>query len=107
MRLSAHNLNPTRIALKHRAKILSRSLSENNDDLDVTEENIWGEGVEVVHKCKPNRKPITPAEKKEFVARYEAGASMGEIARFYNCHHTTVGKILRQMGVEIRLRSNS
>ena len=66
------------------------------------EENIWGEGVKIVKECKQNRNPITPAEKKEFVARYESGASMGEIARFYKCHHTTVGKILRQMGVEIR-----
>jgi len=55
-----------------------------------------------VKKCIPNRKPLTPAEKDAFVEKYNAGASMGEIAREYKCHHTTVGKILRQMGVSIR-----
>ena len=58
--------------------------------------------MKIVKKCKPNRKPFTQAEKEDFVARYEEGASMGEIARIYDCNHVTVGRILRRMGIEIR-----
>jgi len=81
---------------------LGNSLSQNDAEVKVAEENIWGEGVKIVKECKPNRKPFTQTEKEDFVARYEAGASMGEIARFYKCHHTTVGSILRRMGAKIR-----
>ena len=102
LRISAHNLNPTRTAIKHRSEILSRSLSENENEVKVGEENIWGEGVKIVKECKQNRKPFTQAEKEDFKMRYEAGASMGEIARAYDCNHVTVGRILRRMGVDIR-----
>ena len=100
--LKCYNLDPTRTALKHRSEILSRSLSENENEVKIAEENIWGEGVKIVQKCKPNRKPFTQAEKEDFVAKYESGMSMGAIAREYDCNHVTVGRILRRMGVEIR-----
>ena len=102
MRISAHNLNHTRTALKHRAVILENSLSQNDTEVKVAEDNIWGEGVKIVKECRQNRKPFTQAEKEDFKKRYEAGASMGEIARLYKCHHTTVGSILRRMGAKIR-----
>ena len=102
MRILALDLNNIKTALSHRSTILNRSLTPEAESVNPEKENLWGEDVKIVRKCTPNRKPITPAEKGEFVERYNAGASMGEIARLYKCHYTTVGKILRTKGVKIR-----
>jgi len=104
LRLSAHNLKKVKAALAQRSAIFRRI--EKADETETTkpteEENIWGEGVKIIRKCTPNRKPFNQAEKEAFVKMYNSGASMGEIARLYKCHHTTVGSILRRMKVEIR-----
>jgi len=67
------------------------------------DENIWGEGVKIVNKCTPSRKPFTQAEKEDFVEKYKSGMSMGEIARAHDCNHVTVGRILKRIGAEIRV----
>jgi len=95
MRISALNLKKVKTALSHRSAILIKSLTHETEPVNPQKENLWGNDVKIVRKCTPNRKPITPAEKDEFVEKYNAGASMGEIARLYECHHTTVGRILR------------
>jgi len=111
MRISAPDLKKVRAALSHKNAILKYYFQNkeegkmdkaNRDETMPAEENIWGEGVKVVTKCTLNRKPLTPDERDAFVTMYEAGATMSEIAKIYKCHYTTVGKILRQMGVEIR-----
>ena len=101
MQISGLNLNKVKAALAHRSDILERSLTGESETIKPIEENIWGEGVNIVKKCKPNRKPFTQAEKEDFVAKYESGMSMGVIAREHGCNHVTVGRILRRMGVEI------
>ena len=105
MRILAHDLNKVKTALAHRSAILERIKSADGTETNKpkpAEENIWGEGVKIVKKCKPNRKPFTQAEKEDFVDKYQTGMSMGAIAREYGCNHVTVGRILRRMGVEIR-----
>jgi len=102
VRISALNLKNIKTALAQRSAILNRSLTHKVDIVNPEKENIWGDDVKIVHRCTPNRKPITPAEKDDFVEKYSTGASMGEIARLYKCHHTTVGRILRAKGVTIR-----
>ena len=105
MRISAQDLKKVKAALSHRSAIFERI--NNSDETETTkpteEENIWGEDVKIIRQCKPNRKPFSQAEKEDFVAKYQAGASMGMIAREYGCHHTTVGSILRRMGAVIRV----
>jgi len=112
MRISAPDLKKVRAALSHKTTILKyysqnkgngKVDKSNRDETMPAEENIWGEGVKIVTKCTPNRKPLTPDERAAFATMYEAGATMSEIAKLYKCHYTTVGKILRQMGVEIRV----
>ena len=100
MRILALDLKNIKTAVAHRSAILNRSLTHEAEIVNSEKENIWGDDVKIVRKCTPNRKPITSAEKDEFVERYNAGASMGEIARLYKCHHTTVSRALRQRGVE-------
>jgi len=102
LRISALDLNKVRVALAHRSAILERSLTNEGETVKPAEENIWGEGVKIVKKCTPNRKPFTQAEKEDFVDKYQAGMSMGAIAREYDCNHVTVGRILKRMGVAIR-----
>jgi len=51
----------------------------------------------------PNRKPLTLAEKEEVVEKYKSGMTMADIAKQHDCHYVTIGRILRRMGVEIRL----
>ena len=102
VRILALDLNNIKTALASRSSTLNRSLTHEAESVNPEKENLWGDDVKIVRKCTPNRKPITPAEKDEFVERYNDGASMGEIARLYKCHYTTVGKILRQREVKIR-----
>jgi len=51
----------------------------------------------------PNRKPLTPAEKEDVVEKYKSGMTMADIAKQHDCHYVIIGRILRWMGVEIRL----
>jgi len=109
MRISAPDLKKVRAALSHKNAILkfysqNKEINKADEDAESSypEKNIWGEGVKVVTKCTLNRKPLTPVERASFVEMYNNGATMSEIAKLYKCHYTTVGKILRQMGVTIR-----
>jgi lambda repressor-like predicted transcriptional regulator len=48
-----------------------------------------------------NRK-LNPDEQSDLAALYEAGASMLELSRKFECHRNTVVAQLRRVGVEIR-----
>ena len=99
-RILAHDLNKVKIALSHRSAILERAKQADETKTDKpAEENIWGDGVKIVRKCTPNRKPFTQAEKDDFVKKYKDGMSMGAIAREYDCNHVTISRILKRMGV--------
>jgi intein-encoded DNA endonuclease-like protein len=47
-------------------------------------------------------KLLTPDEKDEIASKYKNGATMITLAGIYRCHHTTVGRILRKKGIDIR-----
>ena len=49
-------------------------------------------------------KLLTPSEKDKVVEKYESGLTMTAIATEFGCHYTTVGRILRQLGISIRNR---
>jgi len=102
LRISALNLKNIKTALSHRSEILSKSLTHESERVNPEKENLWGEDVKVVSKRNLKPKWLTPEEKDDVAERYKAGASMGELAREYKCHHTTIGSILRKKGVEIR-----
>jgi len=105
-RISALDLGKVKAALSHRSAILERESRNKKADgtktIEPAKDNIWGEDVKVVNKRNLKPRLLTPAEKDDVADRYMAGASMGEIAREYRCHHTTIGSILRKKGVEIR-----
>jgi DNA-directed RNA polymerase specialized sigma24 family protein len=65
-------------------------------------ENLYGENVKIIRQYKLTLKLLTPIEKDEVVDKYETGMTMTEIANIYGCHYTTVGRLLRRRGVEIR-----
>ena len=56
----------------------------------------------MVRQHKLNSVLLTPAEKDGAVVKYESGMTMTAVADFYGCHYTTVGRLLRTRGVEIR-----
>lgn len=45
---------------------------------------------------------LTPDDQAELIALYEAGASMLELAKKFECHRHTVMRLLRTAGVDIR-----
>ena len=103
MRLSGRNLNYIRTALTHRNAILKDILS-SDEPLPKNESNDYpfGEDVKIIHQHKLNCKLLTPTEKDGVVTKYKCGMTMAAIADEYGCHYTTIGRILRQKGVEIR-----
>ena len=103
MRISGHDLKNIKAALAHCPIILESAISQaSRKTTTPTQDNIWGEGVKIVTERKLNPKPLSLAQKEDVAEKYRSGMSMGAIARHYGCNHSTVGRILRRMDVEIR-----
>ena len=94
-------MNHLHAALKKRALVVKRILN-GEANLVKVEESPYGEGVKMVRQHTLDLVLLTPAEKDEVVAKYERGVSMTTIAKLYECHRTTVGRILSANGVVIR-----
>ena len=104
MRITVPYLKNIQTALAHRAVILKGILKDG--ELPVKEKidgQPFGEDVKMVRRHKLKLKLLTPAEQNEAVAKYEAGMTMTAIADGYGCHYTTIGRLLRARGVEIRI----
>ena len=56
----------------------------------------------MVNKITKEQKLLTSAEKDELVIKYKTGMTMAAIADIYDCHYTTVGRILRRKSVDVR-----
>lgn len=56
----------------------------------------------MVKKLCVQQKILIEAERVEVEKMYRNGMTMTAIARFYGCHYTTVGRILRRRNVPIR-----
>ena len=104
MRISAPYLNNSiKSALVHRNAILKDILKDESVFVkSKTDEHPFGEDVKMVRQHKLDLKLLTPAEKDEVVIKYENGMTMTAIANQYGCHYTTIGRLLRQIGVAIR-----
>jgi DNA-directed RNA polymerase specialized sigma24 family protein len=99
LQLTGPNLNHVKAALVRRSAILERAETPTNT---IQAPHPYGEEVKMVREHKLTLKLLTPAEKDEVVAKYQAGMTMMAIADIYGCHYTTVGRLLRARGVEIR-----
>ena len=105
MRISALDLNLVKTALAYRSSIHKSSLC--NKDAILESENIhpFGKEVKMVRALTIRPKLLTDTEKSEAEINYENGMTMIALADRYGCHYTTVGRILRKRGVEIRDRN--
>ena len=101
LRILALDLNKVKTALAQRSAILGRIGEANEIETTklIEEENIWGEGVKIIRKCTPNRKPFTSAEKADIAEKYKSGMTKTAIADFYGCHPSTVSRILGRKGM--------
>jgi len=107
VQLSGRNLNRIRTALTHRNAILKDISSDDAPSAkDESKDCPFGEDIKIVRQHTLKSKLLTSAEKDEVVVKYKCGMTMVAIADEYGCHYTTISRILRQKGVEIR-NSNS
>lgn len=104
VRISAPYLNNSlQKAVAYRAKILKKSLKNSAASSKAQkDEHPFGEDVKMVRQHKLKCRLLTPAEQDEVVTKYKSGMTMTAIADEYGCHYTTVGRLLRARGVEIR-----
>jgi len=103
MRLSGRNLNRIRTALTHRNAILNDiSSGDESPAKDESKDCPLGEDIKIVRQHTLKSKLLTSAEKDEVVVKYKCGMTMAAIADEYGCHYTTIGRSLRQKGVEVR-----
>jgi len=103
MRISTpYSKDFVKTALKSHRKLLTHILQDVHIPVKPDKLNLYGEDVRIVEKLtKPNRM-LTSIEKDEIVTKYESGLSMANVAKECGCHHTTVGRILKDRGVAIR-----
>lgn len=103
MQISAPYLNNfLEKAVAYRTKILKNSLKNSSAGKSYKEEQPFGEDAKMVRQHKVKCRLLTPDEQDEVVAKYKSGMTMAAIADEYGCHYTTVGRLLRQKGIEIR-----
>lgn len=104
VRISAPYLNNSlEKAVAYRAKILKKSLKNSAaSSKSQKEDQPFGEDVKMVRQHRLKCRLLTPTEQDEVVTKYKSGMTMTAIADEYGCHYTTVGRLLRARGVEIR-----
>ena len=96
-------MNPIRSALKPRAKIIKKIMIGETDTVKIETPLPYGEEVKMVRQHKLNLRLLTLTEKDEVVEKYKTGMTQTAIADIYGCHPSTVGRLLKQRGVEIRM----
>ncbi|HJA72436.1 MAG TPA: helix-turn-helix domain-containing protein [Candidatus Lachnoclostridium stercoravium] len=62
----------------------------------------YPEGTKFANKIIVKQTILSEADKAGVENMYRNGMSMSDIARIYNCHYTTIGRILRRRNVPIR-----
>jgi len=102
VRITGRYLNHIKSALAQRSTILNKSLTDSKEAVKAEQVNLFGDEVKIVRQHKLNLKLLTDTGKDEVVEKYEAGMTMTAIANQYGCHRCTIGRLLRQRGVEIR-----
>jgi len=109
LRISGLYFNPIHTVLKIRTKIAKKILCGEADTVKASESDLFneksarfGEDAKVVRKHKLKLTLLTPEEKDEAVEKYQSGLSQAEIADMLGCHHSTISRLLKQRGVEVR-----
>lgn len=102
MPLLTLNLKKVKAALACRASILER-LDRGELPIDKLKRKSPHLGdVKFADKIIVKQTILSEAEKAGAENMYRNGMSMSDIARIYNCHYTTIGRILRRRNVPIR-----
>ena len=95
-------MNPICSALKLRSKITKKILNGGADTVKIEIPLPYGEEVKMIRQHKLSLKLLSPAKKDEVVEKYKTGMTQAAIADRYGCHCSTVSRLLKQRGVEIR-----
>ena len=62
----------------------------------------FGQDVKIVCHTTRRYTHLTDEEKDAIVRKYQGGMTMMALAAEYQCHHTTVGRLLRKRGAKVR-----
>ncbi len=91
------------------------STADSNKWLLLKKAHLTGQSTKIItssdyHLIGPIRQQqrrLTDTQVVEMARRYEAGATVYELAVAFSCHRTTVSARLKKMGVSLRLQSPS
>ena len=72
-----------------------------------TPEVITSSDYQLLGPIRQRQRRLTTAQVAEMAAKYEAGATVYELAADFGCHRTTVADRLKKSGIEMRLQSPS
>lgn len=102
MPLSTLDLKKVKRALTCRTAVMNR-ISKGEVTLDKsTKKCLYGENVKMVENLQLRPVILTDEERKQVAVKYQSGLTMADIANFYGCHYTTIGRILRKQNIPIR-----
>ena len=104
VRLSGLDSNKCKVALTHKRNILKNSIGDTQKPVNPSESHSFGEDIKMVRRNTRKQTYLTNKEKDAVVIKYQEGLTMMTLANEYGCHYTTIGRVLRNKGVEIRLR---
>ena len=99
--LSTLNLKKVNAALAC-CRSISRQIEQGEVPEKAVKPDLYGKDVKMVDNLTLRPKMLTQEERAGVIAKYQSGITMSSIADIYGCHYTTVGRILRKAGVEIR-----
>ena len=100
--LSTLDLKKVKAALACRSSILEQ-IDRGELPSDKPEQKYpYPEGTKFANKINVKQTILSEADKAAVENMYLSGMSMSAIARIYNCHYTTIGRILRKRNVPVR-----
>ena len=70
-----------------------------------TPEVITSSDYRLLGPIRQRQRRLTEAQTVEMAAKYEAGATVYELAAEFGCHRTTVAERLKRVGIAMRLQS--
>jgi lambda repressor-like predicted transcriptional regulator len=70
-----------------------------------TPENNTSSDYQLLGSISQRQRRLTKAELVEMAAKYQAGATVYELATEFDCHRTTVAARLKNAGITMRLQS--
>ena len=89
-------------AWTYRASLLKQIEEGERPTSTPVNEHPYGEDTKVVDRLRLRGVFLSEAEQASAEKMYREGMSMTAIAKFYGCHYTTIGRILRRRNVPIQ-----